>query len=124
MSVSLLTDSLSLTCDDGDAARVRREIVAAVKRAGYAALPEGDAPAEKPEKEADSPLPTLIASLIITAVLMVVSMGPLFILPPMMYLEKSRISCSVVGLWPSMMKPMISISNKSKYFLLCASLTA
>ena len=39
VSVSLLTDALSLTCDDGDAARVRREIVAAVKRAGYTALP-------------------------------------------------------------------------------------
>ena len=78
VSVSLLTDALSLTCDDGDAARVRREIVAAVKRAGYTALPEGEAVSAPPaEKEADSPLPTLIASIVITALLMVVSMGPM-----------------------------------------------
>ncbi len=87
ISVSLLTDALSLTVADADAERVTREVIAAVKRAGYAAEPEtesgacgGSCPMPAPAKAApdeQSPLPTLIASLIITALLMVVSMGPM-----------------------------------------------
>ena len=81
VSVSLLTDSLSLTVDDADAPRVRREIVAAVKKAGYTAIPEGEADAGQAlpaaDKKEDSPLPTLIASAILTALLMTVSMGPM-----------------------------------------------
>ncbi|MBR7184606.1 MAG: cadmium-translocating P-type ATPase [Clostridia bacterium] len=77
VSVSLLTDSLSLACDDADAARVRREIVAAVKRAGYAASPEGEQPAAPAERPEENPLPTLIASIVLTVLLMTVSMGPM-----------------------------------------------
>ncbi|MBR2127162.1 MAG: cation-translocating P-type ATPase [Akkermansia sp.] len=77
VSVSLLTDSLSLACDDADAARVRREIVAAVKRAGYAASPEGEQPAAPAERQEENPLPTLIASIVLTLLLMTVSMGPM-----------------------------------------------
>lgn len=51
VSVSLLTDSLSLSCDDSDAARVRQEVVAAVKKAGYSATPEGADGAEDRTEE-------------------------------------------------------------------------
>ena len=112
-AVSLLTNSMGVEGDAGDA-----EIIAAVKAAGYGASVKGEKNAgEEPDELADTETPKLkkrlIWSLVFLAVLMYFSMGHMVGLPMPAYFENNHMAHALVQM---ILAAIVMIINQ-KFFI-------
>ena len=112
-AVNLLTNSMGVEGDAGDA-----EIIAAVKAAGYGAGVKGGKTAgDEPEELADTETPKLkkrlIWSLVFLAVLMYFSMGHMLGLPMPAYFENNHMAHALVQM---LLAAVVMIINQ-KFFV-------